>query len=117
MNSVSTFPATNSGWEARSIRKLTLVERPYSRHVHKHLSCVSSHLDVVLGQTSPELPEGRVPVLSPDHQLGDHGVIVHTDLATGNKISEKYRSGNGKNWLQERCTPVVQQKYTEIHRT
>ena len=28
MNSVSTLPAMNSGWPARSIRKFTLVDRP-----------------------------------------------------------------------------------------
>merc|ERR1719219_742613 len=48
--------------------------------IHEEVDISGESLDVVLSQTGPQLPEGGVSVLAPDHQLGYHGVVVDGDL-------------------------------------
>ena len=75
--------------------------------IHQEVDIGGETLDVVLRQTRPQLPESRVPVLTPDHELGDHRIIVNTDLVTLSHTSlypDIITSLGSSNILQRTCS-------------
>ena len=113
MNSVSTLPATNSGWEARSMRKSTLVDNPR----YGGISCELNQMDqmkisrmtcnVELCKAGTQLEQGREAVRSPNNQLSNHGVVVHRHLPDKSPCDSESQTGTKFNHTWSLClTPV-----------